>query len=279
MPDTILGLPTEQLIRYGLNVLMAIIILIVGWNLARYVSAFVRRTVVRSERFDRTLGLIFSQLTRWVILVFTAIAVLNRFGFQTASFIALLGAAGLAIGLALQGALSNVASGVLLLSQRPFRVGDAVEISGISGIVDEIGLFTTKMHTFDNIGVHVPNSNVWNSAIKNMSEFATRRLELTFGISYQDDIGKAMGIIQQELESDERALKDPAYRIGVTELADSSVNLLVWVWVNRPDYLDLKLDLIKQIKERFDQNGISIPFPQSEIRVVGSAQLPQTGSN
>ncbi len=267
MPETLIGLPTEQLITYGLNVVFAIIILIVGWNLARFVSGFVRRSVIKSERFDRTLGLIFSQLTRWVILVFTAIAVLNRFGFQTASFIALLGAAGLAIGLALQGTLSNVASGVLLLSQRPFRVGDSVEISGVSGIVDEIGLFTTRLHTFDNVGVHVPNSNVWNGVIKNMSEFATRRLELTFGISYQDDIGEAMAIIQKTLEADERALKDPAYRIGVNELADSSVNLLVWVWVKRTDYLDLKLDLIRSIKEKFDKEGISIPFPQSEIRV------------
>lgn len=270
-----LGLTLNQLVTTGLNVLGAIAILIGGWLIANWVSKLMRRGVEKNPRFDKTLGILFAQLARWGILIFTFIAVLNRFGVQTTQFVALLGAAGLAIGLALQGALSNVAAGVMLLGLRPFKVGDAVEISGTSGVVDEIGLFSTKMHTFDNIAIHIPNSSIIGTEIKNMSQNPTRRIDLTFGIGYSDDIGKAISIIQQELESDERILAEPAYRIGVTELADSSVNLLVWPWVKREDFLDVKLDLIRRLKERFDAEGINIPFPQRDLHIVGTPSFVQ----
>lgn len=259
------GITLDQLVALGLQVMGAIAILIAGWIISSWAARIVRRGLDRSPRFDRTIGLVFAQVTRWAVLILTIVAVLQQFGVPVASFVAVLGAAGLAIGLALQGALSNVASGVMLLGLRPFRVGDAVEIAGTMGLVDEIGLLTTKLHTFDNIGVHIPNSSIWGQPIKNLTEFDTRRLELTFGIGYSDDIGRAIGVIQRIIDSDERVLEEPAVRIGVTNLGDSSVDILVWVWVKRVNFLDLKLDMIRNVKEAFDAAGISIPFPQRDV--------------
>lgn len=271
-----LGLTLGRVTELGLSVLGATVILILGWTVSSWVAGLIRRTIERHVRFDRTLGLLFAQLARWSILAFTIVAVLGRFGVQTTSIVALLGAAGLAVGLALQGTLSNIASGVMLLALRPFRVGDAVEVGGTSGVVDEIGLFTTRMHTFDNVAVFMPNSSVWGNEIKNMSQNDTRRLELVFGIGYSDDIGKAMSVLRQILEGDERVLAEPPFRIGVSELADNSVNLLVWPWVRREHYLDVKLDITREVKERFDAEGISFPFPQRELHLVqGRLSEPQ----
>lgn len=271
-----LGLTLGRVTELGLSVLGATVILILGWTVSSWVAGLIRRTIARHARFDRTLGLLFAQLARWSILAFTIVAVLGRFGVQTTSIVALLGAAGLAVGLALQGTLSNIASGVMLLALRPFRVGDAVEVGGTSGVVDEIGLFTTRMHTFDNVAVFMPNSSVWGNEIKNMSQNDSRRLELVVSIGYSDDIGKAMSVLRQILEGDERVLAEPAFRIGVSELADNSVNLLVWPWVRREHYLDLKLDITREVKERFDAEGISFPFPQRELHLVqGTLPEPQ----
>lgn len=272
-----LGLTLGRVTELGLSVLGATVILILGWTVSSWVAGLIRRTIERHARFDRTLGLLFAQLARWSILAFTIVAVLGRFGVQTTSIVALLGAAGLAVGLALQGTLSNIASGVMLLALRPFRVGDAVEVGGTSGVVDEIGLFTTRMHTFDNVAVFMPNSSVWGNEIKNMSQNDTRRLELVVGIGYSDDIGKAMSVLRQILEGDERVLAEPAFRIGVSELADNSVNLLVWPWVRREHYLDVKLDITREVKERFDAEGISFPFPQRELHLVQGTLLEPQG--
>lgn len=261
------GIALEQLISLGLQVIGAIAILIAGAIVSRWAARIVRKSIDRSPRFDRTIGLVLAQVARWTVLILTLVAVLQQFGVPVASFVAVLGAAGLAIGLALQGTLSNVASGVMLLALRPFKVGDAVEIAGTVGLVDEIGLLTTKLHTFDNIGIHIPNSSIWGQAIKNLSEFDTRRLELTFGISYSDDIGKAIGVIHSLIEADPRILKEPAVRVGVTNLGDSSVDILVWVWVKRVELLDVRLELTRKVKEAFDAAGISIPFPQRDVHL------------
>jgi small conductance mechanosensitive channel len=269
------GITLDQLVSLGLQVIGAIAILIAGWIVSSWGARIVRKSLDRSPRFDRTIGLVFAQVTRWAVLLLTLVAVLQQFGVPIASFVAVLGAAGLAIGLALQGALSNVASGVMLLGLRPFKVGDAVEIAGTVGLVDEIGLLTTKLHTFDNIGIHIPNSSIWGQPIKNLSEFDTRRLEMTFGISYSDDIGKAITLIQGIIEADERVLKEPAVRIGVTNLGDSSVDLLVWVWVKRVQLLDLRLDMTRKVKETFDAEGISIPFPQRDVHLFHQSTTSQ----
>lgn len=262
-----LAINVDQLVALGLNLVGAFSILILGVIASGWLAGLVRRTVERSPKFDKTLGFVFANIARWAVLAFTIVAVLNRFGVQTTSIVALLGAAGLAVGLALQGTLSNIASGVMLLGLRPFKVGDFVEIGGTAGIVDEIGLFTTKMHTPDNIGVHMPNSSIWGQQIKNFAQHNTRRVDLTFGIGYGDDIGKAIEVIKGVLEADERILGEPEYRVGVTALGDNSVNILVWPWVNRTDFLDVKLDLLRTIKERFDDEGITIPFPQRDVHI------------
>ena len=262
------GLTLEQVSSFALNILGAISILILGWIVSAWAARFVRRMVDRSTKLDRTLGLVFAALARWAILAFTIVAVLGQFGVETTSIVALLGAAGLAIGLALQGTLSNIAAGVMLLALRPFKVGDAVEIGGTSGIIDELGLFSTQMHTFDNVAIYMPNSRIWGAEVRNMSRNPTRRLDLVYGIGYGDDIGKATDIIKGILEADERVLAEPEYVIGVDSLGDSSVNLIVRPWVERTEYLNLKLDLNRTIKEAFDANGISIPFPQRDVHVV-----------
>ena len=276
MPESIndivfLGITLEQVTSFGLSIIGAICILILGWIVSSWLAGLIRRSLDRSKRIDKTLGLVFAQLARWTVLAFTVIAVLNQFGVQTASIVALLGAAGLAIGLALQGTLSNIAAGVMLLALRPFRVGDAVEIGGTAGIIDELGLFSTQMHTFDNVAVYMPNSRIFGSEIKNMSRNATRRIDMIIGISYEDDIGKAIAVIQEILSSDERVLTLPAPVIGVDALADSSVNLMVRPWVKKDDFLLTRLELTRAFKEAFDKADITIPFPQRDVHLFEQA--------
>ncbi len=255
----------EVIIPYGLNIVGAIVILIIGWLIAGWASKRVRKACDKSERIDMTLTPILSQTVKVVILLVTVIAVLNRFGVETTSLVALIGVAGLAVGLALQGTLSNFSAGVMLMLFRPFNVGDAVNISGVMGVVDEIGLFSTKMHTFDNIYMVIPNTNIWGANISNFSTNPTRRVDMVFGISYTDDIDKAMKIIREALNADERVLKDPEPMVAVGELGDSSVDLFVRPWTKASDLWPTRFALIKDIKERFDKEGVSIPFPQRDV--------------
>src|SRR6056297_2623887 len=206
---------TALVISHGLSLIGAVIILIVGYTIARWVSKRVRNSALKSEKFDDTLAPVFSQTVKVVILVITLLAVLGQFGVETASIIAILGAAGLAVGLALQGTLSNVAAGMMLLILRPFKVGDVIEVSGTLGIVDEIGLFTTQMHSFDNIGIVMPNSRVWGTEIKNLTQYDTRRRDLALGISYTDDMDKAVKLIEEVLQADDRVMKEPEWLITV----------------------------------------------------------------
>ncbi len=258
---------TEMVITHGLNLLGAITILILGFIVAGWAGRKVRESSAKSEKFDDTLVPILAQTTRILILIITVLAVLGQFGVQTASIIAVLGAVGLAVGLALQGTLSNVAAGMMLLILRPFKVGDVINIEGTFGVVDEIGLFITHLHSFDNIGIVMPNSKIWGSEIQNLSKFETRRVDLDFGISYTDDMDKAMRLIKDVLEADERILPEPEPLIAISDLADSSVNIRVRPWTETSNVWPLRYDLIKRVKESFDANDVSIPFPQRDVHM------------
>jgi len=261
----------------AVDVLAGIAILVVGWIVANWASGMVRRAGERSERFDRTLTSVFVRFVRWTILAVTLVAVLGRFGVQTTSIIAVLGAAGLAIGLALQGALSNVAAGVMILGLRPFRLGDAVDIGGTMGIVEDMGLFVTKLKAFDGVVIHQPNSNIWGAEIKNFSQAELRRVDLVVGIGYGDDVRKAIEVAQGVLDADERILDEPETLIAVDSLGDSSVNLLIRGWTKAGDFFMTKLDLTRAVKEAFDEAGIAIPFPQRDLHIVQDTPVEVEG--
>jgi len=258
---------TPMIVEHGLSVLGAVFILLIGWWLAGWAKKKVMKRGKAADGVDNTLVPILGQTTKILILVVTILAVLGQFGVETTSIVAVLGASALAVGLALQGTLSNVASGVMLLILRPFKVGDAVEIGGTSGVVDEIGLFTTELHTFDNIGVSMPNSNVWGSEIKNMNRFEKRRVDMVFGIDYSDDMDKAIDVIKKVLSEDDRILSDPAPQIAVSNLGDSSVDIITRPWVDTPNVWPVRFDITKKVKEQFDANDISFPFPQRDVHL------------
>lgn len=266
------------LVNYGLEIVGGIVILIVGWVIAGWISRRVERFLGKSNKIDSTLKPIFVTGTKVLILVITFLAVLNKLGVETTSIIALVGTIGLAIGLALQGTLSNIASGMMLLTLRPFNVGDVVDLNGTIGVVDQIGLFVTEMHTFDNIYVSLPNSKVWGNKIENHTKHATRRVDMEFGIHYNDDIDKAMNIINEVLNRDERVLTEPEPLIAVGTLADSSVNIRVRPWTETDNVWPLRYDLIKRIKQRFDEENITIPFPQRDVHYYGNGNDSSSGA-
>ncbi len=258
--------------EWGLQVIGAIAVLIIG----RWVAGMIRRGVSRSlERTgtDASLVPFLSSIAYYLALTVVLIAVLNLFGIQTTSLVAVLGAAGLAVGFALQGTLSNFAAGVMILVFRPFGVGDFVEAGGTSGTIDEIGIFVTTLHTPDNVRIIVPNSEIGSGVIKNYSANDTRRVDLVAGISYADDIETAITTIRGVLERDSRVLADPEPTIAVSELADSSVNLVVRPWCAAGDYWPLKFDLTRALKEGLEGAGCSIPFPQQDLHLV---EVPKT---
>ncbi|MGP1254177.1 MAG: mechanosensitive ion channel family protein [Kiloniellales bacterium] len=255
---------------YGLNVVGAIAILIVGLIIAGWVARAVERTLARSQRVDDTLRGFFSSFAKYFIIVFTVLAVLAQFGVQTASLIAVFGAAGLAIGLALQGTLSNLAAGVMLLLFRPFKIGDYIEAAGLSGTVKSITLFVTELATPDNVQVVVPNGELWGASIHNYSFHETRRVDLTLGIGYEANIAEAKAAILDEVGKDSRAHSDPAPMVAVLGLGESSVDLVVRVWCVAGDYWSLKFDLTEALKNRLDREGVSIPFPQRTVHMIGN---------
>lgn len=254
-------------IDYGLDGLGALVILIGGWALAGWARRKLLRLLARTPRVDQTLHPVIASVVRYTILVFVLIAVLAQFGVQTTSVIALLAAAGLAIGLALQGTLQNIAAGIMLLFLRPFRVGDYIDAEGLSGTVEEIGLFTTEMRTYQGIYLEVPNAKIWNRAILNYSRVAARRLDIVVGISYDDDIDKAQAALLDLMAADGRANAEPEPQVMVKELADSSVKLNLRCWAAADDYWSLLFDLNKAVKQRLDAEGISIPFPQRDVHL------------
>jgi len=257
----------EATATYGLNVLGAIVILVVGIVLSGWAHRAVVRALGRFERFDATVRGFFASLARYTVIVLTVVAVLNQFGVQTTSLIAVLGAAGLAIGLALQGTLSSLAAGVMLLIFRPFKVGDYIEVDSQAGSVQALTLFVTNMNTPDNVKIVIPNSRIWGAAIRNFSANPTRRIDLTVGIAYEDDIGKALDALRQVVDADARVQSEPAPLLAVSGLADSSVNLLVRVWCASGDYWPLTFDLTRAVKEKLDAEGVTIPYPQRQIHM------------
>lgn len=276
---------SDLVIAYGLDLLGAILILLVGWLVASWAKRAARRALDRTGKVDETLKPFIANVVRYFILVLVLIAVLAQFGIQTASIIAVLGAAGLAIGLALQGTLQNIAAGMMLLFLRPFRTGEYIDADGIAGTVDEIGLFTSHMRTADGVYTEVPNSMLWNRPITNYSRMATRRLDLDVGIGYGDDIDKAQAALMDLLTADSRVRTDPAEpQVLVSELGDSAVVLRLRCWTATADYWPLRFDLTKAAKQRLDREGISIPFPQRDVHLFteegddGGAAAPQAKS-
>lgn len=263
------------LATYGINVVGALVIIVVGFMVAgwarRALERALERALSRSGKMDATLVRFFGSLVRYAIIAFVIIAALQQFGVEATSLVAVFGAAGLAIGLALQGTLSNVAAGVMLLMFRPFKIGDFVDIGGKTGTVKEVGLFTTELATGDNVKIIMPNGQIWGQAIANFSANPTRRVDLMMGIDYGDNIDTAMATINRVIGEETRALTDQDSTVAVAELADSSVNIVVRVWVNAADYWGVRWDLTKKLKEQLEADGISIPFPQQTVHHVNQA--------
>lgn len=254
-------------IKYVIDVGLALIILIAGFMVSAWAQRVARRSLAKIRGLDDTLEPFIARLIRYTILIVVFIAVLAQFGVQTTSIIAVLGAAGLAIGLALQGTLANIAAGVMLLFLRPFRVDDFIDAEGISGTIEEVGLFVTEMRTFDGLFVSVPNSQLWNRTIINFSRNRTRRLDLPVGVGYGDDLDQAKKVLSDLIASDDRVLKDPAPIVIVKSLDDSAVTLEIRLWASVEDFWTLKWDLTQRIKTSLDSAGLSIPFPQRDVHV------------
>ena len=255
----------EIAITYGLSILGALVILIVGFWASGVFRRLTEKGLRKSNKIDETIVLFAGSMVKYLVIIFTVLAVLDQFGVETTSLVALLGAAGLAIGFALQGTLSNIAAGVMLLFFRPFKVGHFVDVGGIAGTVKGIGLFTTNLDTGDNVHIIVPNGSIWGSAIKNFSHNRNRRIDLLVGIGYGDDIDKAIKVVNGVIKKNKTTLDDPAAVVVVGELGGSSVDLVVRAWCKNGDYWPTRWELIKSIKEAFDAEGIEIPYPQTVI--------------
>ena len=257
----------EALATHGLKVLAAIAIFIVGRWVAKLVVNIIARGMEKAK-VDKTLVKFSKSLCYMLLMTFIIIAVLGTVGVPTASFVAVIGAAGLAVGLALSGSLANFASGVLLIIFKPFKVGDFVEMAGTKGVVQSIQIFNTIINSPDNIKIIIPNGQVTGGNILNYSVNGTRRVDLVVGVSYGDDLKKAKDIISGVLESDPRVLNDPAFTVAVLELADSSVNFVVRPWVKSADYWDVYFGITEDVKNALDKNGITIPFPQRDVHMI-----------
>jgi small conductance mechanosensitive channel len=257
----------EIITIYGIDVIGALAILILGWMIAGWIRSAVDKSLSKVPNMDGTLRPFLSNLVRWIVLAFVIVAVLNQFGVETTSMIAVLGAAGLAIGLALQGTLSNVASGVMLLILRPFKVGDFISAGSLSGTVVEIGLFTSELKTGDGVYIMAPNSQVWNTTITNFSRNSTRRIDIVVGVAYDDDLDVAQKALQSLMDGQALVLKNPASETMIKSLGDSSVNINMRCWVNTADYWDAFWALNKGAKAAVESAGCSIPFPQRDVHL------------
>jgi small conductance mechanosensitive channel len=255
---------------WGLKVIAAIAIFIIGRWIAKLVRRGVRRMMERANADPIIIGFVGS-IAYIALLAFVVVAALGQLGIQTTSFIAILGAAGLAIGLALQGSLANFAAGFLMIIFRPFKVGDFIEGAGVAGVVQAIQIFTTTLKTGDNKTIIIPNAKLSGDNIINYSAQETRRVDMTVGVAYDADLAKVKAVLNDILSKDERILSDPAPLVAVAELADSSVNFVVRVWAKTGDYWGVKFDTTETIKNRFDAEGIGIPFPQHDIHIVSGA--------
>lgn len=259
---------TDWISNYSIKIVAAILILVIGMWVSRKVSKIFAK-LLEKNRVDLTLVNFFSKIVYYSMIVLVLIAAVGQLGVNTTSFLTMLGAAGLAVGLALKDSLSNFASGIMLILFRPFRIGDFVTAGGVSGSVESITIFNTVLNTPDNKRVVVPNGSITNNAITNANANSTRRIDLVIGISYKDDIKRAKDILADLIAEETRILKDPAPKIAVLELAESSVNLAVRPWVNTCDYWDVFFDLNEKIKVGLEKEGLTIPYPQQDIHIFG----------
>jgi small conductance mechanosensitive channel len=250
---------------YALNVAIAIVIFVVGKWLARKIADFANKMMSKNSKVDATLANFLDDIIYYVLIVIVVLTALKQLGVDTTSFFAILGAAGLAIGLALKDSLGNLASGVMIILFRPFNVGDFINAAGVTGKVEEVSIFNTILITPDNQKIIVPNGSISSGSITNINAKPERRVDLLVGISYDDDIKKAKNILTSLVEADERVLKDKGITVAVSELADSSVNFVVRAWVKTADYWDVKFDLTENVKVTFDKEGITIPYPQQDV--------------
>lgn len=257
----------EIMSSYAFSFLMAILIFLVGKWLARKITNVFVSLLRKVDGMDETLVRFLENIVYYILMVVVILAALSKLGVETTSFLAILGAAGLAIGLALKDSLGNFASGVMIILFKPFRVGDVVNAAGVTGSVTEVGIFSSVFTTPDNQKIIIPNGAITSGAITNINANETRRVDLLVGIGYDDDIKKAKDILNNIVLANEKVLKDKGITVAVSELADSSVNFVVRAWVNTPDYWDVKFDLTESVKTTFDKEGISIPFPQQDIHL------------
>ena len=261
-----------MLIDWGIKIVIALAIFLIGKMVAGMITGLSMKAMSRA-RLDDILVSFLGKITYSVLIVCVMVAALSQLGINVTSLLAILGAAGLAVGLALKDSLSNFASGVMIISFKPFKLGDFVSAGGASGTVVEIGLFNTLLNTPDNQRIIVPNASIMNNNITNVNTLGTRRIDLVMGISYGDDIAEAKKIIQGVVEADERVLTEPAFGMAVAELADSSVNLNVRPWCKAEDYWALRWDLIERIKIALEEGGVTIPFPQRDVHIHGGESL------
>ena len=266
MDDVITKL-TDFATIYGLKIIGAILILIIG-RIGASIARRIAQKALDKGKTEKTIILFVSTMVYALVMIFVVLAALATLGVQTASFIAVLGAAVFAVGFALQGSLSNFAAGVMILIFRPYKVGDFVDAAGVTGVVQEVRIFNTIINTPDNIKVIAPNGKIYGDVIKNVTGNDTRRVDLVIGISYDSPIGDAFEIAMNIMKQDERVLEDPEPQVAVAELGDSSVNLVVRPWVKKEDYWAVRFDITRKIKEAYDANGIEIPFPQRVVHMA-----------
>ncbi len=257
---------SELLSSFGISLFIALSILIIGRQIVKILIKVISTALERSNTED-TVRIFVTNLLNTLLMIVVFIAAINQLGIQTTSIIAVLGAAGLAIGLALQGSLSNFAAGILIVIYRPYKVGDYIQADNHLGTVDDIQIFSTVLKTPDNKLVIVPNGSIMNGSIVNFSNQDKRRVDIIASCSYEDDIDKVKSVLADILSKDDRILNEPKPRIAVSELADSSVNFIVRPWVKNSDYLDVYYSLLEEIKKRFDQEGIAIPYPQTDVHI------------
>ncbi len=264
-PAALWNIYQADILAWGFKALGALVVILIGLRIGGWLANLVRRQALNYESIDNTLGNFFASLVRWAITAAVFIAALQVFGVQATSFVAILGALTLAIGLSLQGALGNIAAGVMIIMFRPYKLGDYIEAAGVAGTVKDINLFRTVLATVDNVQILIPNSQTIDGIIKNYSGYPTRRVDIDFGIDYGDDMDKAISIITAIIDADGRIKRDPEPFIQVTNLGASSVDITTRSWVNASDYWGVKFDLTKKVKEAFDAQGISIPYPHQVL--------------
>lgn len=267
--DTIINWINENsglILHYGIQAVIALVIFLLGGRIAKFCAGLTEKAFAK-KNVDRAVGSFVSSIVYAIVFMATILMALSQIGIETTSFIAILGAAGLAVGLALQGSLSNFASGVLIILLRPFKSGDFIEAGGKMGSVDKIEIFSTELRTPDNKVIIMPNSSIMSGPIVNFSREKTRRIDLVIGVGYDADLRKAKEVLKSVLDQESRILKDPAYNVSVSELADSSVNFIVRPWVNSGDYWPTYWSLIENIKIALDDADITIPFPQMDVHL------------